>query len=420
MTIKIIPVNENNVIKWRKSVRRVFGDIPSKSDIERMLAGRFAKNTSWEKRLIAALDDETNKIVGTGGADEFKITAPGGKNLNMAGIAYMGTAPTHKRRGIFTSMMNKLHEQAKERGDVLAGLWASQSVLYSRFGYGLGTLREDWSIETHSTKLIQENETNIQLEFVEKEIAKKELFKIYDEFRKKQNGSTDRTEEYWNYILYENENSKYNKSGMSGLFFVVAYKNKQPSGYAFYNFNKESGIAHEDDKGELIVHELIAVDKETNISLWNFIFGIELVEKVTINRRAPHDPLYFLLENPRQLERMTIDGLWVRILDPIKFLEARKYNHEGRINLEITGQNQSDIEGVYEIDTNGETSIVKKVNSSPDISMRPSDLSSCFFGAITPFELVNSRNINAKNFDKLNLFSNMFNVLQKPWCNTDF
>ena len=52
--------------------------------------------------------------------------------------------------------------------------------------------------------------------------------------------------------------------------------------------------------------------------------------------------------------------------------------------------------------------------------MRPSDLSSCFFGAITPFELVNSTNINAKNFDKLNLFSNMFNVLQKPWCNTDF
>ena len=75
MTIKIIPVNENNVIEWRKSVRRVFGDIPSKSDVERMLAGRFAKNTSWEKRLIAALDDETSKIVGTGGADEFKITA---------------------------------------------------------------------------------------------------------------------------------------------------------------------------------------------------------------------------------------------------------------------------------------------------------------------------------------------------------
>ena len=161
MTIKIIPVNENNVIEWRKSVRRVFGDIPTKSDIERMLAGRFTKNTSWEKRLIAALDEETNKIVGTGGADEFKITVPGGKNLNMAGIAYMGTAPTHKRRGIFTSMMNKLHEQAKDRGDVVAGLWASQSLLYSRFGYGLGTLREDWSIETHSTKLIQENETNI-------------------------------------------------------------------------------------------------------------------------------------------------------------------------------------------------------------------------------------------------------------------
>ena len=65
-----------------------------------------------------------------------------------------------------------------------------------------------------------------------------------------------------------------------------------------------------------------------------------------------------MLENPRRLNRITLDGLWVRIIDPIKMLEDRKYNYEGKIIIRLTGQNQKDIEGTYSIDTDGENSEV--------------------------------------------------------------
>ena len=163
MTIKIVSVNKNNVFEWRNAVRRVFGDISKESDVERLVKDRLMiqindwtenNNNQDMNRLIAAYDDKSKSIVGTGGADKYKITTPGGNSLSMAGIAYMGTAPTHKRKGIFRMMMNELHLQAKNRGDSLAGLWASQSLLYSRFGYGLGTLREDWTINTKNTKIL--------------------------------------------------------------------------------------------------------------------------------------------------------------------------------------------------------------------------------------------------------------------------
>ena len=191
---------------------------------------------------------------------------------------------------------------------------------------------------------------------------------------------------------------------MSGLFFVISYVDNKPTGYAFYNINKESGIAHEDDKGELIIQELVSQDSDSNIALWNFIFGIELVEKIIINRRGSSDPLYFLLENPRMLSRNIIDGLWVRIINPIKMLESRSYNYTGKLILEIKGQNQDDIEGIYSLETDGVNSEVKKVKSKPDISMRPSDMSSCFFGGITPYELYKSNNIRCSDSKKLELF----------------
>ena len=211
-----------------------------------------------------------------------------------------------------------------------------------------------------------------------------------------------------------------NKSGMSGLFFVIAYREKKPVGYVFYNINKESGIAHEDDKGELIVQELVSLDSESNIALWNFIFGVELVEKISINRRGSNDPLYFLLENPRMLKRNTIDGLWVRIIDPKKFLEGRIYNSVGNFCIELTGQNQNDIEGVYSFETDGKNTKVQESNSKPDITMRPSDLSSCYFGGITAMELYKSNNILCENLKKLEEFSRIFSVTNTPWCNTDF
>ena len=82
-------------------------------------------------------------------------------------------------------------------------------------------------------------------------------------------------------MLYEDEQTKFNKSGRSGFFFAIAYKNNKPSGYAIYNFNKESGVAHEDDEGSLIVEEIISIDRESNNALWHYIFGVELVEEIS-------------------------------------------------------------------------------------------------------------------------------------------
>ena len=54
-----------------------------------------------------------------------------------AGYSRVGVLPTHTRQGLLTQMMQRSLREARERGQVLASLRASEAPIYGRFGYGL-------------------------------------------------------------------------------------------------------------------------------------------------------------------------------------------------------------------------------------------------------------------------------------------
>ena len=77
-------------------------------------------------------------IVGGAGAFPFNLTVPGGE-LPTAGVTVVGVLPTHRRRGVLRSLMRAQLDDAHERGEPLAALWASEESIYGRFGYGLAS-----------------------------------------------------------------------------------------------------------------------------------------------------------------------------------------------------------------------------------------------------------------------------------------
>ena len=64
------------------------------------------------------------------------MTVPGGV-APCAGITYVGVMPSHRRRGVLTELMREQLDDLHERGEPLAALWASEPVIYGRFGYGI-------------------------------------------------------------------------------------------------------------------------------------------------------------------------------------------------------------------------------------------------------------------------------------------
>src|SRR5437764_15242787 len=85
-------------------------------------------------RFLAAYDD--GRPVGTAAAYPFELTIPGG-SIPAGGVTWIGVMPSHRRRGIMTRFIEHQLAALREAGEPVAILWASESAIYGRFGYGI-------------------------------------------------------------------------------------------------------------------------------------------------------------------------------------------------------------------------------------------------------------------------------------------
>ena len=106
---------------------------------QRRGAGRAVHTRAPVERMHAAWDGDG--IVGGAGAFPFRLSVPGGARSPCCGTTVVGVAPTHRRRGVLSALMRAQLDDAHERGEPVAALWASEAAIYGRFGYGLASLR---------------------------------------------------------------------------------------------------------------------------------------------------------------------------------------------------------------------------------------------------------------------------------------
>ena len=86
-------------------------------------------------------------LVAASGTIAFELSLPGATCVRAAGVSWVGVVPTHRRRGALRLMMGALLEDAAARNEAVAILIASESHLYGRFGFGVGTSRLSWRID---------------------------------------------------------------------------------------------------------------------------------------------------------------------------------------------------------------------------------------------------------------------------------
>ncbi|NQW21076.1 MAG: GNAT family N-acetyltransferase [Chloroflexi bacterium] len=409
MTIELHPVTDNNFVEWRKAVRHGFGFHVHPDDIARLRNDRAEL-----KRLVAAVDTGSKRIVGTGGADSYSLTVPGGKTVPMAGVAYMTTSVTHRRQGAFSLMMSQIHDDARERGDIVAGLWASQSHLYGRFDYGLSVNSYDWSIDpsfgtfAHSP-ISDVEESDAHVYFVGAEEATAMMPGIYDQMHHQTIGSLDRNSGRWRYELFDEERVR---SGASPLFFAICEEAGEQTGYVAYRMRRTG----DSDMGTLEVSEQVSVTDTAHAAIWRFLLNFDLIGEIKANNRPTDDPLWWMLSDPRRLSRKSHDALWVRLLDIPKALEARTYNASGRLKIGLVSESQPKVSSTYVLEIEDSQATVKKTTDKPDVIMTPADLSAIYLGGVTPGTLVEAGRIDTITTGSLAKLHGMFSTDSAPWC----
>lgn len=403
MTFEYRQITDEELADWRKVVRRGFNEHAKPEEIERLRTDRIEYARAW-----AAFDD--GEIIGTGGAESHVITVPGGAQVPMPGIAYIGTVPTHGRRGVLTRMMETLLEQSRELDEPILGLKASQSSIYERFGFGIATQMEFWQIEAARGKIVHTVESPGKVRFVKAHEALPAMKTVYEAHRTKQVGAMDRSDGIWRYNFPETQKADGDKNES---FYLLYEDENGPEGYAVYRTSHPDDF--DSDSVDITVEELVTTSDQAHAALLKFLLNIDLLRKLSVGRRAPDDPLWWMLADPRQLSRSPYDSLWLRLIDPAKALSARAYGVEGKLNIELRDSFWPDAEGTYEVDASEGESTCKGSNKAADLTLSASELGAIYLGGAKPSDLARAGRIEERRDGALALADSMFAVSPLPW-----
>src|SRR6266700_4959221 len=171
------------------AISHYFGHENSAEDAE-----RFAQWIDVD-RMHAAFDGD--RIVGGAGAFTYRMSVPGGGEVPAAGVTVVGVLPTHRRRGVLTAMMKAQLDDCRERGDLVAYLWASEATIYGRFGYGLASHMGSLKLARDRSHFAQPFRPRGTVRLVDLEEAARTFPALYDELRPERPGMFSRSKEWW-------------------------------------------------------------------------------------------------------------------------------------------------------------------------------------------------------------------------------
>jgi predicted acetyltransferase len=373
----------------------------------------FARRVFEPERSVIAFDGET--MVGTSSSVPFEMTIPAEKTLRLGGITEVTVSQTHTRRGILTGMMKQQLEAHHERGEPLAALWASESVIYGRFGFGLAVIHEHREIDRRHTAFAHAPEIRGQVKFVEKADAQEVFTPVFDRVCDRFPGMIRRTDLGWEAAITDFD-GMFRKA--PDLFYVIYEVDGVRTGYLMYRILHSVTDGHADNKVE--IHELVAENDEATAALWRFCFDTDLASTISVGHGAPvDDGLQWMLSDPRRLKRSPYDGLWLRVIDVPVALAARTYSEEGSLVIRVEDAFCDWNNGTWRLEGGSEGAICAATGNAPDISMSAGDLAAIYLGGAKPSELARAGRVEGAT-GALGRADRMFATARKPWNVVDF
>ena len=352
-------------------------------------------------RSIAVLEE--GNIVGGAHSHRVEMSIPGGTSV-VAGVANIQVQPTHRRRGVMTLMMRHQIKDIHLRGEPLAALFASESAIYGRFGYGVGSLREEWSIQRHHTAYAEAHEVGGRFFFVDPQDIGKEFPDVARRCTKDRPGVFQKAPHLW---ARESRASVHREGGPGGLFYVAYEDGGRVEGYAKYRTSGQPLTA--------TVNELMAANNEAAAALWRFCFDLDLITGTEAERRPVDDPLPWMLADPRRLQRSVRDGMWLRLVDVAGALKQRGYPADGRLVLEVRDE-VCPWNGIpWELEVSPQEASCRAARASPDLVVPVAALASAYLGAVSFTTLAQAGLVEERTPGALLRADEMFAVQHQPW-----
>ena len=354
-------------------------------------------------------------LVGTTGAYSLRMTVPGAA-LPVAGVTAVSVLPSHRRRGVLRSLMRRQLTDLAARGDEpVAVLWASETPIYGRYGYGRASTNAHFRFERGDGAMAATAPADaaLTLRLAEPQAAAAELAKVYDAVLAAQPGFFARTEDWWARVLQDDPDERHS---FSPLRCLLAADGSGVRGYALYatlaRWDEATGLPD----GSLTVREVMAADPAAGAALWHSLLTWDLVTTVTADLRSAEDPLLYQLLDQRRARVQVSDGVWVRIVDLPGALTRRAYSGPVDVVLEVADELLAGNAGRWRLRAAGADVSCARTDRPADLALDVRELGAAYLGGTRLGTLAAAGLVTELRPGAVNRLSAAMTWDPAPWC----
>lgn len=364
-----------------------------------------------DDRTLAAYDGPD--LVGTAAVVSLELTVPGATR-QVAGVTAVGVAPTHRRRGVLTTLMTRQLRDIADRGaEPIAALFASEPAIYPRFGYGsaarglhLTIPRTTARVAASATGRLRLVETGTD----EIESAVAVLDPVFEAVRPVRPGLFRRTTQWWRHRVFD---PPARRGEAAPLRCVVHDGPDGPDGYALYRTTPRWN--GDGPGGTVDVVEVTATTPAAAVGVWTYLLGLDLMAVVHA-RVGIDDPLLHLLVDPRAARPQLVDNLWIRVVDVGRALAGRGYACPVDVVLDVDDPLLPGNRRRWRLSADADGARCEPTTAPADLSLDVSALGAAYLGGVRLETLAAAGRLHELRPGTLAAASRAFDTVPQPFC----
>jgi len=357
-------------------------------------------------RTFAAFEDD--RIVGCGGIYTQQMVVPGGARVPTAGVTMVGVLPTHRRRGILRELMVMMLDQAAERGESMASLFASQGAIYGRFGFGHAAHYLEFDIALDHLTWAEGTAPTGRVTLLARTEALPVMRQIYERAIESRPAALEVDDTWMDVGFWESSKDD------ERVFYAIHEDDAgTPDAFAMY------GIKHEWPRGlpssEVKVKRFAATTPESSIGMWRYLCAIDLMARVKVDLRPVDEPLQWLVEEPRALRPHLEDGLFLRPVDVAAAWSARGYAGSGSLVVEVDDAFRPESAGTFLLEVDDGAGTCVRTDREPDLRCAANAVGSTYVGGVTWTTLAGAKRVFEVTPGALARADELFRCDVAPW-----
>jgi predicted acetyltransferase len=348
--------------------------------------------------------------ISTCGAYSRMLTVPGG-SVPAAAVTVVTVQPSYRRKGLLTEMMKHQLYDIRRRGEPVALLWASESAIYGRFGYGQASPQVRLSGKTKTTAFRPDVDLGSgSVGEVERDQAITVIKRLHQTLLPERVGALDRNDDWWDVRWHDPQPWR---RGASAYRFALHYDRRgRPDGYVAFRVKND----WEESGAEVIIEELDAASGAARGALWRFVLDLDLVRRFTRHGAPLDEAVRYLVNDLHSVKAEFQDGTYARLVDVPRALEARRYLTELEVTIRVEDPLLRQNSGTFQLAGGLDGASVNKGRGRPDLVMNVRDLSAIYLGGTSLAALVRVGLVTERTKGAAAATGAAFGWSQPPFC----